>query len=432
MNWLNLQFEHGLELLKDPERWWQLALLLLATACAFAVNKIWRNYLDNRLGDGVARDISSVALRITQRITLPMVMLIVIVAGQAVLELLNLPHRLVDIAIAPVIALAAIRFLVYVLQRTFRPTPSLRAWENVISSIAWVLVALYLIGWLPAIVDALDSIAINVGDARVSILSAAKLSFAICMFMVIALWMAKAVERKVKKSDFLSSGVQEGIIKFAKFFLIMVSLVFALSSVGIDLTALAVFGGALGVGIGFGLQKIASNFISGFILVLDRSIRPGDVITIGSSYGWVQQMAARYVVVKDRGGVERLIPNETLITSEVINWSFSDKKVRLKLPVLISYTDDPELAMKLLVDAADHPRILESPKAGARLMEFADSGIQLELRFWIQDPQEGVNNVRSDVNRSIWREFKKAGITIPFPQREVRVIGSPIDPGLSS
>jgi len=217
--------------------------------------------------------------------------------------------------------------------------------------------------------------------------------------------------------------MQVMLTKISKFSLYGLAILFALKSVGIDLTAFAVFSGAIGVGIGFGLQRIFSNFISGFILLFDRSIRPGDVISIGDRFGWVQSLHARYVVVKDRDGVETLIPNENLITSEVTNWSYSDRAVRTRIPVQISYDDDPEIAMQLLLDATDDKaRILKKPEPAARLLGFGDNGIDLELRIWINDPEEGVANVVSDVNVSIWKSFKEHKITIPFPQRDVRIV----------
>ena len=197
----------------------------------------------------------------------------------------------------------------------------------------------------------------------------------------------------------------------------------------LNLGALSIFGGALGLGLGFGLQSIAANFVSGFVLLMDKSIKPGDVISftgsIGTStegFGWVQELRGRYVVVRDRDGVETLVPNQTLITNQVINWSYSDKRVRLKLPVRISYNDDPEHAMSVLLKAAScSARILTDPAPVVRLMGFHDYGLDLELRFWIADPEAGVNNVRSDVNRAIWRLFKEAGITIPRAQLDVRM-----------
>jgi len=221
--------------------------------------------------------------------------------------------------------------------------------------------------------------------------------------------------------------MQVMLTKVSKFSLYGLAILFALKAVGIDLTAFAVFSGAIGVGIGFGLQKIFSNFISGFILLFDRSIRPGDVITIGDRFGWVQSLNARYVVVRDRDGVETLIPNENLITSEVTNWSYSDRAVRHRIPVQISYDNDPEQAMALLLEACqDKPRVLQTPEPAARLIGFGDNGIDLELRIWIDDPESGVANVVSDVNLSIWKSFKRENISIPYPQRDVRIVSGEV------
>jgi small-conductance mechanosensitive channel len=208
-----------------------------------------------------------------------------------------------------------------------------------------------------------------------------------------------------------------------------------LNAAGVDLTALTVLTGAVGLGLGFGLQSIAANFVSGFVLLMDRSIKPGDVISFSGqsgtsteNFGWVQELRGRYVVVRDRDGVEMLVPNQQLISNPVINWSYTDPRIRLKLPVRVSYRDDPELALAVLVQACEgHARVLPDPKPVARLMHFGDSGIEMELRFWITDPQEGVNNVRSDVNRAIWRLFKQHKLTIPTAQREIVVRNAPFE-----
>ena len=206
------------------------------------------------------------------------------------------------------------------------------------------------------------------------------------------------------------------------YILLALGLVIGLATIGVDFTNLALLFGALGVGIGFGLQKIVSNFISGFILLGDRSIRPGDVITVGGTYGWVKELRARYIVVRNRDGVETLIPNENLVTTDVINWSFTDRQVRVRIPVQVSYGDDPEQAMEIVQNAARaNARVLADPVPVVNLMEFADSGILLELRVWLSDPENGIGSVRSDINRAIWKGFKEAGITIPFPQRDVHL-----------
>lgn len=307
-----------------------------------------------------------------------------------------------------------------------RPGPVLEASEQLISGVIWLGVALYLVGWLGPTFELLDSAAVKFGDGSFSLLDALLLVVLAAAMVLLGTLVSRLVERRVMAAGDLSIGLRVGVAKVVRFVVIVLAIVVSLNMVGINLTSLAVFSGALGVGLGFGLQRIASNFISGFILIMDRSIRPGDVITIGDSFGWVQELNARYVVVRNRDGVDMLIPNENLITSEVINWSYADKSVRLKVPVDISYEDDPIQAMALLVDVAKgNKRVETSPEPVARLMAFGDSGIELELRVWIGDPQEGLNNISSELNVGIWKAFKQAGITIPFPQRDLHVKSMP-------
>jgi len=285
-----------------------------------------------------------------------------------------------------------------------------------------------LTGWLPDVIQTLDDLSISFGDSRFSIMSLLKLVAAIIFFIIVANWLTHLIESRTRRSPHINPSMQVMLSKISKFTLYGLAFMFALTSVGIDLTTFAVFSGAIGVGIGFGLQKIFSNFISGFILLFDRSIKPGDVISIGTRFGWVQSLHARYVVVKDRDGVETLIPNENLITSEVVNWSYSDRSIRTRIPVQVSYDDDPEVAMALLLEAADDkPRVLKSPEAAARFISFGDNGINLELRIWINDPESGIGSVVSDINLSIWKKFKENNISIPFPQHDVHIISSTED-----
>jgi small-conductance mechanosensitive channel len=249
-----------------------------------------------------------------------------------------------------------------------------------------------------------------------------KLVLSSVLYLVLAFWLSGLLEQRLRVAHTINASMRVGLSKAVKFFLVTLAILMALNEAGLNLASLTVFGGALGVGIGFGLQKIVSNFISGFILLGDRSIRPGDVITVGGTYGWVKQLRARYIVVCNRDGVETLIPNENLVTTDVINWSYTDRRVRVKIPVQVSYSDDPEQAMEVMLQAARvNQRVLSDPAPAVNLMEFADSGIILELRVWLSDPENGIGSVRSDVNRAIWKGFKAAGITIPFPQRDVHL-----------
>ena len=414
----------GRALIQDPQFWWEVGVLMLAVAGASLVHHTLGQMLAARSeGDAEAEyTVRHLALKTLQRILFPLSMLLGVLAGRALLLHQGNPVNLLDLAVPLLVSLATIRIFIYFLRKTFRPGPAVKAWENLIATSIWIVVALHLLGWLPAVLKGLDGMAMQVGSNRISVLATLKLALALALLWLLAQWLGRVIEHRISRAEFVNAGMQVALVKLSKFVLLVLAFLLALDAVGIDLTALTVFGGALGVGLGFGLQRIASNFISGFIVLFDRSIRPGDVITIDNKLGWVQELHARYVVVKDRDGVERLIPNEMLITNEVINWSYSDRNVRLKIPVSISYDNDPEQALALLAGAAmANPRVLADPAPTARLMAFGASGIELELRVWIQDPEAGLGSVRSDVNLAIWRAFKTAGIVIPYPQRDLHI-----------
>ena len=412
----------GQDLIRDPGLWWEVAVLVLAAASALLVHRLLSQRLVERTARNAEFAMRHLALKALQRILTPLTMLVSVLVGRALLANQGMSVRVLDLAVPLLISLATIRIVVYFLRKTFRPGPVVKAWENLIATSVWIVVALHLLGWLPAVLQGLDGMAMEMGGKRISVLAVGKLVLAVAVLWMLALWLARLIENRISQAEYVNASMQVAMVKLSKFLLLLLAFLLALDAVGIDLTALTVFGGALGVGLGFGLQRIASNFISGFIVLFDRSIRPGDVITIGDKFGWVQELRARYVVVKDRDGVERLIPNEMLITNEVINWSFSDRKVRLKIPVSISYDNDPEQALMLLGEAAmANPRVLADPEPATRLIAFGDSGIELELRVWIEDPQSGMANVRSDINIAIWRAFKQAGIVIPYPQRDLHI-----------
>jgi len=401
----------------------QLLTVIGCGALAAATHKKWQLFITHLLGDLEKKNFFQFLLRGSNRVAFPMSMLLYLLATRFIIEQFGVNVAVLDVFTPLLLSMAAITLSIYVLRTGYSPSPALRAWEGFISMTIWGLVALHLIGWLPEIIQALDDLAIHFGESRLSLLSILELLAAIIFFVVMANWLTRLIESQARRSPHITPSMRVMLTKISKFSLYGLAVLFALKSVGIDLTAFAVFSGAIGVGIGFGLQKIFSNFISGFILLFDRSIRPGDVISIGDRFGWVQSLHARYVVVRDRDGVETLIPNENMITSEVTNWSYSDRAIRQRVPVQISYENDPEVAMQLLIDAAaDKPRVLKTPEPAARLIGFGNNGIDLELRIWINDPEAGVANVVSDINLSIWKSFKANDITIPFPQRDVRIV----------
>jgi small-conductance mechanosensitive channel len=361
----------------------------------------------------------------------PSFMALVLILGlRATFAYAGLPVALIDVAMDLATVLLLVRLGVHVLSVSLGPNSWIRSWELRITFVIWAAIAFQVLGWFNGIERTLDGVDLVPGKAQFSLWALLKGVVVIAGFLIVTSLVARTIERRVMKMEGLAISTRIGISKFSTFGLLALGVLLGINASGVDLTALTVLTGAIGIGLGFGLQTIASNFVSGFVLLMDKSIKPGDVIsftgTTGTSsenFGWVQELRGRYIVIRDRDGVETLVPNQHFINNQVVNWSYSDQRVRIRLPVMISFSDDPEFALQVLVDAAaNHPRILKDPGPVSRLMSFENYGMRVEVRFWIRDPMNGVNNVRSDVNREIWRLFKKHGITIPVQQHDVRVL----------
>jgi small-conductance mechanosensitive channel len=278
------------------------------------------------------------------------------------------------------------------------------------------------VGLLAPLAAALDRLAIEVGEVRLSALGAVQGLALLIALLWIARLASSLIEGRLRRSTAFSPAMQVLAVKMVRVGLIAVAVVVALTAVGVDLTAFAVFSGALGVGLGFGLQKVVSNLISGFILLMDRSIKPGDVIETEGTYGAITRLHARYVSIVTRDNTEYLIPNEDLITNRVINWSYSSDLIRLRVPIGISYDSDVRLAMALCIEAAESvERVVSQPKPRCMMSGFGDSSVDLDLRFWIRDPANGTKNVASDVLLGVWDRFHENGIQIPFPQRDLHL-----------
>lgn len=294
---------------------------------------------------------------------------------------------------------------------------------RLIRSLAWGLAALNIVGWLAPLIEVLEGMTFSLGQEQVSIYGI--LTGILTMFALVwmALFVTAFLENWLRRVPAVNPSARVLLSKVARIVLIASAFLFAVSSVGIDLTVFAVFGGAIGVGLGFGLQKVVSNFISGVILLMDRSIKPGDVVEISGTYGRINKLAGRYTSVISRDGREHLIPNEDMVTQTVVNWTFSHRMVRRHLPVGISYKSDLDLAMKLMIEAADEiPRILQDPAPRVLIKGFGDSAIDLELRMWIKDAKNGVSNVASEVYYKIWHKFNDRGVQFPYPQRDIHIV----------
>ncbi len=287
----------------------------------------------------------------------------------------------------------------------------------------WSVVAVHLTGLLPDLIAALEAVSFSAGKQKFTLWLLLQGTGTVLVTLLVALWVGGIIEARLHGAETLDANLRVVLSRVTKALLILLAVLISLPLVGLDLTALSVFGGALGVGIGFGLQKIAGNYVAGFIILLDRSIRLGNMITVDTFSGQVTKITTRYTVLRGLTGVESIVPNELLIGSVVQNETYTNTKVRQAVTVQVGYKVDVEQAMRILVEAAQrHERVLNDPPPEAFLLRFADSGIDLQLGFWIGDPHMGTLGTKSAINLDIWRELKRAGIEIPYPQREVRVL----------
>jgi small-conductance mechanosensitive channel len=348
-----------------------------------------------------------------------------VLLGKAMLQH-TLHPSLLNLAVPLLVSLALIRVSFYVLRHIFTPGGRLQASERFIAWLVWIVLALHITGVLPELLHLLDDLGFSLGRQRISLLLLIEGMLSIVVTLVLVLWLGSLLEVRIMNAQGLDLNLRVLATKFLRAGLLVVAVLIALPAVGIDVTVLSVFGGALGVGLGFGLQKIASNYVSGFIILLDKSIHLGDIITVDNRYGTVTSLTARYTVLKGLDGTEAIIPNETLITSSVVNHSYSDRKIRVGVPVQVSYASPLETAMRIMLEAGvAHPRVITDPPPKVLLKEFADNGINLELAVWITDPEEGMSSLRSDINLQIWHQFQQEGVEIPFPRRDIRLVDQP-------
>lgn len=345
-------------------------------------------------------------------IALPILWLILQWLALAVFSYFDLPNQFIRTAVNLIAAWIVIRFSTSFVRNA--------AISRIIAGIAWTIAALNIVGLLTPTVQLLDSQAFNLGGLRISAMTVINALLSLSVMLWLAIVAERFLEQRVMSSLSLSPSMQVLIVKLFKIFVVTAAVLVALYAVGIDLTVFAVFSGAIGIGIGFGLQKAVANFVSGITILVERSIKLGDVISVGETYGWVNTLGARFVSVLTRDGIEYLIPNEDLLTQQVINWSYSNNQVRLKVPVGISYQADVHKAIALCIEAAkESPRVLAEPAPVCLLKGFGDNAVELEQRFWIRDARNGVTNVKSEVLLRIWDKFKANNIEIPFPQRDL-------------
>ncbi len=418
-NWVRTELIN----LANPWTFYQLAII----AILFIVAKLASQGLENRLEararrikghQGLLRVIIAL-MRRTDWILFVILLFIVL----TVLRASTWPSRTVLISLTLSLSLAWL--FTSVVSRIIRN----RLLARTIGWIAWTYAAIVILGVNDEAAAFLDTLALPLGKTRLSALVLLKAAVLLTATVWLAIVIGNYFDERVQRSDELTPSIRVLLGKLVKIGLVIAAGGIALSSVGVDLTALTVFSGAIGVGLGFGLQKVVSNFISGIIILLDKSIKPGDTITLGDTFGWIRELRARFVSVITRDGREYLIPNEDFITQQVINWSFSDEMVRLDVPFGVSYEADPHQVSALAIEAAiSVGRVDADRRPVCWLTGFGDSSLDFVLRFWIRDPQQGLTNVRGKVLLALWDTLKENGIEIPYPHREVIMKQPPTGP----
>ncbi len=401
----------------SPWFYLQVGLIVAAAGVALAAGATIRSRVDmTSVGAGWPAPLR-LFMRVMIRSAPTAAFAILVIVARVVMWHTTWPSRSYLLMVSAKLALAwlAIRLVTSGLRNAFI--------VRVVSVSAWLVAALSIIGQLEPAIDALDSVSVVLGGLRLTPLLLIKLG----VLLIVALWLtniaSNVAEGWIARSSDLTPSIQVLLVKMIRLGLMITAVAVAMSAVGINLSALAIFSGAAGVGIGFGLQKIVANFISGIILLVDKSVKPGDLVTIGDNSGRISAMKTRYISVAAGDGREFLIPNEDLITQKVTNWTYTDKNTLVKVNFATNYDADPRLVCKLAVDiASTAPRALRSKPPGCLLTEFTDAGMKFSLTFWIADP-DGMDGVRSEVMLALWDAFKREGVRVPYPVREIRVRG---------
>jgi small-conductance mechanosensitive channel len=384
---------------------WQFVIIALACGLAWMINGALRAYVMRNAPDKWKLGIGGV-----NRVLFPLSMLILVQMGKVVLA--HWQHTsLLHLASILLLAMALIRLAVYAVRYILAPGGLLKTLENSISGLIWLVLALHLSGLLPQLFQVLEDVKFNIGKHPVDLLLILQAVLTILVSLFIALWISRVIENKLMRTEHLNVNMRVVMAKLLRIFLLFIAILIALSAVGLDITLLSVFGGALGVGLGFGLQRIASNYVSGFIILLDKSMQIGDVITVDKHYGIVDDLRSRYMILAKLDGTHVIIPNEALITTAVINHSFFEHKGRVQINFSISHNSNLELAMELMhAEAMQQARVLMKPAPEVVVKGFTENGIELTLAVWIMNPESGSTALQSALYLAIWRIFQANGI----------------------
>jgi small-conductance mechanosensitive channel len=416
-------FRHAGDL--RDELLWEAALVGLSLLLAWWASRLLQRRLLLRVSGAVPSE-AVPAVRGFRRVLWPLVALALLVPARAMLA--RFYHvNLISLAISLVVALVLVRAFLYALRRAFPQHPVFAVFGRALAVLIWGALALYVTGVLPDIVRWLNSLSLAVGEQTISVWTVLRGLFWIFVAVLGSLWFGTVVDNRLMRAATLNSSLRVGVSRLVRAVLSVVAVLVVLPLVGIDLTVLSVFGGALGVGLGFGLQKVASNYVSGYIILFDRAVSIGDMITVEGFLGEVRQITTRYVAVRAPDGREAIVPNEKMITETIFNHSLAGRRSRISLALQVGYRADLDRVLALMRQTAlDHAAVLPDPAPVAMVTGFADSGIAVELWCWVLDAPGGPPIVKSDLSIDLWRRFATEGIEIPLPQREIRILaGAP-------
>ncbi len=415
---LSQNFDSLISQLGTPSGWVQLGVLAFGFSVAWVVARLIRGRIPGDLEPGALK----IGAGGVQRLLIPLLALVFIWLGKVACATWQ-PVPILSVAVLLVAAFAVIRLTLYLTRHLFPSSPLLKASERAIAFTVWAVAALYLTGLLPEISAALDDISFVFSGKKITMLLVMQAMLSLLLTLFIALSLSIVVENRVMKAKSLDTSMRVFAGKLVRALAFVIAFLIALPLLGIDITALSVFGGALGVGLGLGLQKIASNYVSGFVILLDRSIRPGDLVTINDRHGVVSDIRARYTVVRGLDGTEAIIPNDSIIGNMLLNHTYTDRVVAVKATVSVSFQSDLEKALALLLAAGtSQTRVLETPPPAVFIKSIGDNGIDLELTVWIRDAEDGQGSLRSGIYLDVLRAFRREGIDIPYPQREIRMM----------
>ncbi|NDI86966.1 mechanosensitive ion channel family protein [Undibacterium crateris] len=413
---------------REPQFLWQVATV----AVCFALAWLSSRYLKRLFAGGDASSgMVHIGVQSFSRVLMPLLTVIFLAIAKEALA--RWQHTNLLTLLFPIMgSLALIRLAFYILRKTFvregRIGSFLAAFEKLFAGLVWLGVVLHYTGLWPDLIDTLDSVVLPVGKNKISLLSIIQATISVIFTMVIALWASAALEARLMALPNAHSSFKVVMSRVGRALLILLAILISLTLVGIDLTVLSVFGGALGVGLGFGLQKIASSYVSGFIILIDRSMSIGDMISVDKFNGKVTQINTRYTVLQGLDGAESVIPNEMLVSTPVQNYSLTNSSVAMWTDLTVAYDTDLDSLLPLLAEAARvTERVCQEPGPSAYLMRFGADGLELRVGFWIADPENGRSNVLSAVNRAIWTVIREQGANLPFPQRVITLAQSPAE-----